>query len=52
MTLAADPAGLQERDLDALREMTNIGCGHAASALSRLVGDRRVSIEVPCSAVL
>jgi len=38
------PSALQ---LDALREVANIGCGNAASALSRLVGGRRVSIEVP-----
>jgi chemotaxis protein CheC len=33
--------------MDALREVANVGCGHAASALSRLVGGRRVAIEVP-----
>jgi len=38
------PSALQ---LDALREVANIGCGNAASALSRLVGGRRVNIEVP-----
>jgi chemotaxis protein CheC len=42
--LPQPPAPLQ---LDALREVANIGCGNAASALSRLVGGRRVSIEVP-----
>jgi chemotaxis protein CheC len=33
--------------LDALREVANIGCGHAATALSQLVGGRRVDISVP-----
>ena len=33
--------------LDALREVANVGCGHAASALSRLVGGRQVRIDVP-----
>jgi len=33
--------------LDALREVANIGCGQAASALSRLMGGRRVDIGVP-----
>jgi chemotaxis protein CheC len=33
--------------LDALREVTNIGCGRAASALSQLVGGRKVEIGVP-----
>jgi chemotaxis protein CheC len=42
--LPQPPSPLQ---LDALREVANIGCGNAASALSRLVGGRRVSIEVP-----
>ena len=36
-----------ELQLDALREVANIGCGHAASALSQLVGGRAVQIEVP-----
>ena len=38
------PSALQ---LDALREVANVGCGHAASALSRLVGGRKVQIDVP-----
>lgn len=38
------PTDLQ---LDALREVANIGCGQAASALSRLVGGQRVDIGVP-----
>lgn len=33
--------------LDALREVANIGVGHAATALSRLVGGRKVHIDVP-----
>lgn len=33
--------------LDALREVANIGCGHAANALSRLVGGRIVDLGVP-----
>jgi chemotaxis protein CheC len=36
-----------ELQLDALREVANIGCGHAASALSQLVGGRKVQIDVP-----
>jgi chemotaxis protein CheC len=38
------PSDLQ---LDALREVANIGCGHAANALSQLVGGRKVEIDVP-----
>jgi chemotaxis protein CheC len=33
--------------LDALREVANIGGGHAATAFSKLVGGRTVRIEVP-----
>lgn len=36
-----------ELQLDALREVANVGCGHAAAALSRLVGGRKVQITVP-----
>jgi chemotaxis protein CheC len=36
-----------DKQLDALREVANVGCGHAANALSRLVGGRQVQIEVP-----
>jgi chemotaxis protein CheC len=36
-----------ELQLDALREVANVGCGHAATALSRLVGGRRVHVELP-----
>ena len=38
------PSDLQ---LDALREVANIGCAHAVTALSRLVGGRKVQIDVP-----
>lgn len=40
----SEPTPLQ---LDALREIANVGCGHAASALSKLVGGRKVEIAVP-----
>lgn len=33
--------------LDALREVTNIGCGHAANALARLLGNRKVDLSLP-----
>jgi chemotaxis protein CheC len=36
-----------EIQLDALREVANIGCGHAVSALARLVGGKRVDLAVP-----
>jgi chemotaxis protein CheC len=36
-----------ELELDALREIANIGCGHAATALSRMVGGKTVCIDVP-----
>jgi chemotaxis protein CheC len=41
-----DIRDLGERELDALREVANIGAGHAATALSQMV-DRRVMISVP-----
>jgi chemotaxis protein CheC len=41
-----------ELHLDALREVANIGVGRAASALSQLVGGRKVLIEVPQVMVL
>ena len=41
-----EPTSFRERDLDALREVANIGAGHAAGALSRLVR-RVITIEVP-----
>lgn len=37
---------LKDRELDALREVANIGAGHAATALSQLTG-RRIMIDVP-----
>ncbi|MGQ0505393.1 MAG: chemotaxis protein CheC [Myxococcaceae bacterium] len=40
----AQPTDLQ---LDALREVANVGCGHAANALSQLVGGRKVQLDVP-----
>jgi len=36
-----------EIQLDALREVANIGCGHAVNALARLMGGRRVDLSVP-----
>jgi chemotaxis protein CheC len=42
MTLVA----LSERHVDALREFSNIGVGHAATALSQLIG-KPVSMRVP-----
>jgi chemotaxis protein CheC len=41
-----DVLKLQDRELDALREVANIGAGHAATALSQLTG-RRIMIDVP-----
>jgi len=43
--LNAEPPS--EMQLDALREVANVGCGHAASALSQLVGGAKVQIDVP-----
>lgn len=40
------PEELSEMQLDALREVGSIGAGHAATALSQLVG-RRVDLAVP-----
>lgn len=40
-----------ERQLDALREVANVGCGHAANALSRLVGGKKVQLDVPSVAL-
>lgn len=42
--IADAPSALQ---LDALREVANVGCAHAATALSKLVGGRTVRIDVP-----
>lgn len=36
-----------EIQLDVLREVANIGCGHAVNALARLVGGKRVDLSVP-----
>ena len=44
---ASPEDALDELQLDALREVANIGCGHAVGALSRLMGGQRVGIEVP-----
>ncbi len=41
-----DPRELKELQADALREVANIGAGHAATALSQLT-DRRIMISVP-----
>ena len=40
-------ANHSERELDALREVANVGCGNAATALSRMVGGTPVRIDVP-----
>ncbi|MBF5041756.1 fibril biogenesis regulator DifG [Aggregicoccus sp. 17bor-14] len=40
-------AELLEPQRDALREVANIGCGHAANALARLMGGRPVQLSVP-----
>ncbi len=42
--MSPSPSDLQ---LDALREVANIGCGHAVNALARLVGGRTVNLSVP-----
>jgi chemotaxis protein CheC len=36
-----------DSQLDALSEVVNVGGGHAATALSRLVGGKRVQVELP-----
>ncbi len=41
-----DPKDLGPRQLDGLREIANIGAGHAATALSQMVNDR-VMVSVP-----
>jgi chemotaxis protein CheC len=41
-----DLSTLKERQLDALREVANIGAGHAATALSQMVGGT-IMISVP-----
>jgi chemotaxis protein CheC len=45
-TATIDIRDLQEIQLDALREVANIGAGHAATALSQLTG-RRITVRVP-----
>jgi chemotaxis protein CheC len=42
-----NPGAPSELQLDALREVANIGCAHAVTALSKLVGGRKVQIDVP-----
>lgn len=41
-----DARSLHERQLDALREVANIGAGHAATALSQMTG-ARIDVSVP-----
>jgi chemotaxis protein CheC len=41
-----DPRGLHELQLDALREVANMGAGHAATALSQLTKSR-IMVSVP-----
>jgi len=43
---AAILGSLDEAKIDVLREVCNVGAGHAATALSQLIG-RRVDLEVP-----
>jgi chemotaxis protein CheC len=40
---------LSTLQIDALREVCNICCGHAATALSRLMGDIQVLTELPAA---
>ncbi|WP_434384256.1 chemotaxis protein CheC [Melittangium boletus] len=42
--MSPHPSDIQ---LDALREVANIGCGHAISALAKMVGGRTVNLSVP-----
>ena len=46
MSGRTDALGLGELQRDALREVANIGAGHAATALSQLTG-RRIMADVP-----
>ncbi len=46
------PSNWSELQADALRELANIGCGRAVTALSRMLGGRRIITEVPRSRVL
>lgn len=43
-TAPTQPSDVQ---MDALREVANIGCGHAANALARLLGNRKVDLSLP-----
>lgn len=45
-----DLRGLSSRQLDALREVANIGAGHAATALSQMIGET-IMISVPTISV-
>src|ERR1700712_6007703 len=45
-TLMEDPRALKANQLDALREVANIGAGHAATALSQMIGET-IMITVP-----
>lgn len=45
-TEVMDVHRLDERQLDALREIANIGAGHAATALSQMTGSR-IDVSVP-----
>ena len=42
---------LLETKMDTLRELTNIGCGHAANALSKMLDDCKVMIEIPVAKI-
>ena len=46
MTATLEAATLSADQLDGLREVANIGAGHAATALSEMI-DTRVMISVP-----
>lgn len=41
-----------ELQADALREVANIGCGRAVTALSRMLGGRRIMSELPRSRIM
>lgn len=42
---------LSQKQLDALKEVGNIGCGNAASALAEFLG-RRINMDVPSASVV
>lgn len=46
-----DIASLNKEQIDALREVGNIGAGHAATALSTMIG-RRIAMNVPKANIL